>query len=64
MENKYYLRVQMHGFSDNIEILADQFHIKEGAYLFVENVGSLWKYIASYPVQYTIIYKIEKNQKD
>ena len=60
MKNKYYLRVQMHGYSDYIEVLADDVHIKDGAYKFVEDIGSHWKPIAYYPVQYTIIIKIEE----
>jgi hypothetical protein len=64
MKNKYFLRVQMHNFSDTIEILADDVQIKDGSYCFVEDLPTYWKYIALYPVQHTIIYKIEKNQQD
>ncbi len=60
MKHKYFLRVQMHGFSDIIEVLADEVHIKDGSYQFVEDMGRHWKYIALYPVQYTIIHKIEE----
>lgn len=64
MKNKYFLRLQMHNYYDNIEVLADDVQIKDGSYCFVEDMGSHWKYTALYPVQYTIIHKIGKNQKD
>ena len=64
MKNKYFLRVQMHGFSDTIEVLADDVQIKDGSYVFVEDMGNHWKALALYPVQYTIIHKIEKIPQD
>lgn len=60
MKNKYFLRVKMYGFSDTIEVLADDVQIKDGSYRFVEDMGSHWKSLAFYPVQYTIIHTIEK----
>jgi hypothetical protein len=60
MKNKYLLCVQMHNFSDTIEVWADDVQIKEGSYKFVKDMGSHWKPIAFYPVQYTIIHKIEE----
>jgi hypothetical protein len=64
MKNKYFLNVQMYNFSDTIEVLSDDVQIKDGSYRFVEDMGSYWKSSAFYPIQYTIIYKIEKNTKD
>jgi hypothetical protein len=64
MKNKYYLRVQLFGYANAIEVLADEVQIKDGSYQFVEDMGSHWKKIALYPIQHTIIHKIEKNQID
>ena len=60
MKNKYYLHIQMHNYSSNVEVLADNVEINDGSYVFVKS-GCRRIPIAFYPVQHTIIHTIEEN---
>jgi len=61
MENKYYLRYIL-GTVKEVIVYADTVILENGSYKFVKDAGSVWIPIAYYPIQNTVIYKIEKNE--
>lgn len=61
MKNRYFIEVLKYdGTSIKREIEADNILIAEGSIKFVGDLYASWDIICVYPVDRTIIYKIEK----